>query len=827
MLRSAIPEINMRSTVHFASQPMVLRYPEEESLVNTTDLQKPGIQSIETKPEMAAGWQTPEEPTKQRLDISPSLSPTVTAERQHRVPKQDQEAPPVVVNLPPQPVVQTKENEKTKTGWRLPSIFRKWQERSKVEKTTQIPVDDSSHSNVQLSSPPPSPEKKPEIKAPSAPLSVQATPDKEVVINKEFEQPSMVNLPTSSIPLARPVFPRLPGQPTQKEVLYARNVASVQESAPQPSAAVPLTKAGEDLSWRRLQTILRKHEEKRAAEDTDLSQKAPSVEEELPSPQTAQESLTEEPGPEVSSPILSGAPHLQKASQPSETTPPSAEASTGSSIAQIENDQPMRPEGMENLSSTSSGETHVTEIGIPKVERSTRRPLAQSSSQKGAQPLKSLDTDQTPQITSASEYEATQPMPLPLEEVWPVQKEEIHLASAPPTPAPHPYESHLPGSPPLFHDEEDRLRQVVQKAKTGQPTDSSVEVILPRSPRPTSIQKVAMPNQPQVPSLEEEQPGSTPGNLVDHPTSLSEAEDYPAVSDELGGIEQKPVVTKSVQRNEINPREDLTTSQVVPDMQIPSTSQAAPDIEASSTSQPVPPQQTIPTSQDVSPSQAEQGNPEASASPIKPVALSAHFPQVKPAPQVTVPKMVPTEIGPLPSDLWQLIGQTPPVQPVARIIPEATPSETKVQATIQEKRHPVPPELSSKPVVETADDHYVAEPPPTQAIPEAASKSTPASGSSTYFSEDASQRVLQEIENAEKPGVLARSDEKSPQTFIQRQVEGDQASTPESSAPSEGEEIPQQKPDFTEEELDKLARQVYAEIRHKLSIDRERNRGWV
>ena len=86
---------------------------------------------------------------------------------------------------------------------------------------------------------------------------------------------------------------------------------------------------------------------------------------------------------------------------------------------------------------------------------------------------------------------------------------------------------------------------------------------------------------------------------------------------------------------------------------------------------------------------------------------------------------------------------------------------------------------------------------------------------------------MQEIAKAEKPIALTRSDEEFPQAVIQRQVVGDQTTTPESPAPSGGKETSQQAPALSVEELDKLARQVYDEIRQKLSIERERSRGWL
>ena len=86
---------------------------------------------------------------------------------------------------------------------------------------------------------------------------------------------------------------------------------------------------------------------------------------------------------------------------------------------------------------------------------------------------------------------------------------------------------------------------------------------------------------------------------------------------------------------------------------------------------------------------------------------------------------------------------------------------------------------------------------------------------------------MQEIAKAEKPFTPVRSDGEFPQPVIQREVSGDQTTAPESTASSGEKDTSPQAPELSEEELDKLARQVYEEIRQKLSIERERTRGWM
>jgi hypothetical protein len=85
---------------------------------------------------------------------------------------------------------------------------------------------------------------------------------------------------------------------------------------------------------------------------------------------------------------------------------------------------------------------------------------------------------------------------------------------------------------------------------------------------------------------------------------------------------------------------------------------------------------------------------------------------------------------------------------------------------------------------------------------------------------------MQEIAKAEKPSIPAGSQPvEFPQPVIQRVPEETQTTTPESTTSSGGEETSQQTPTLSDEDLDKLAHQVYKEIRQKLSIERERARG--
>jgi hypothetical protein len=192
--------------------------------------------------------------------------------------------------------------------------------------------------------------------------------------------------------------------------------------------------------------------------------------------------------------------------------------------------------------------------------------------------------------------------------------------------------------------------------------------------------------------------------------------------------------------------------------------------------------------------------------------------------------LIPTEIGPLPSDLWHLIGQTPPEQPAGGITPEAPSSVANDQTMIQETPYPSSPEPEAITVDKGTDEQTLTRPPLKQAIPDTTSAALPTSKTDTAqaavpIPDQLNQVVMQEIAKAEKPNTPARGHIEFPHPVIQRLGEEEQTTTPGSTTSSGGEETSQQTPTLSDEDLDKLARQVYDEIRQKLSIERERTRG--
>lgn len=147
-----------------------------------------------------------------------------------------------------------------------------------------------------------------------------------------------------------------------------------------------------------------------------------------------------------------------------------------------------------------------------------------------------------------------------------------------------------------------------------------------------------------------------------------------------------------------------------------------------------------------------------------------------PAQPPLAPEMVATEIGPLPADLWQLVGEKPPIQP-------------------GESQPPLPPQVE----------------PPSRDAPPAALQRMPANDWPT----DAppSRAASSSEEGAHSDAVLQTS------TSVRQEQESAPATPAQpSAAPAEtGGQSP-------EHGLERLVQQVYAEIRRRLALDWERRR---
>jgi len=161
------------------------------------------------------------------------------------------------------------------------------------------------------------------------------------------------------------------------------------------------------------------------------------------------------------------------------------------------------------------------------------------------------------------------------------------------------------------------------------------------------------------------------------------------------------------------------------------------------------------------------------------------------------PETIPTEIGPLPSDLWELIGHAPPSQTADQHRMPGISSRTEAVIPYQK---------------ETSDSQY-SEP--------ISSDDHPINQENTI-----AQRNVETVVSTQSPSKPSISDESFIHVpeIIQRQSESapENASTARddsessTSAPQPGDQI----------DVDMLARQVYVEIKRRISIEWERMRGF-
>ena len=161
------------------------------------------------------------------------------------------------------------------------------------------------------------------------------------------------------------------------------------------------------------------------------------------------------------------------------------------------------------------------------------------------------------------------------------------------------------------------------------------------------------------------------------------------------------------------------------------------------------------------------------------------------------PETIPTEIGPLPSDLWGLIGHTPPSQIADH---QRMPSiSSRTEAVIPHHKE-ISDSRYSEPM--SSDDH-------------------PINKANTI-----AQRAVETGLSTQSPSKPSISDEGFIQVpeIIQRQSE----SAPEtaSTANDDSERSAGDTPTGDQIDVDKLARQVYVEIKRRISIEWERMRGF-
>ncbi len=204
---------------------------------------------------------------------------------------------------------------------------------------------------------------------------------------------------------------------------------------------------------------------------------------------------------------------------------------------------------------------------------------------------------------------------------------------------------------PSYLDGADSLHQALSGVTPGQPTESSVELITPRKPRPVSSSASKTPpsgEQPRAVVQREQAAGAL------------EAAAPEAAAPEAAGMPPLPESTPAPEA-----MEDLPASAGLPARRI----QASPEPSRA----PQPPPQRKQEGAPISKVEAETETPA--------FALEQPGDSDSSSPETPRSHMIETAIGPLPSDLWDLIGEQPPSRPrePAMVQPKSA-GETPVHA---------------------------------------------------------------------------------------------------------------------------------------------------
>jgi hypothetical protein len=356
----------------------------------------------------------------------------------------------------------------------------------------------------------------------------------------------------------------------------------------------------------------------------------------------------------------------------------------------------------------------------------------------------------------------SQLQPLPLQAVWPVQRlEEPTLSPSPEPPAMSTSVSTSASEPEPLEPVRDKasetaeIRKALRDVAPGQPTDSSIEIIPPRRPRPQPWPARAGQRDREQSRRVAEGPRPEPA----WPESLGIAQDK--LRRRVEGPHPEPAE---------GPRPELVDGPrpVAPPsgrqlLAEPGTASSSPG-EATSWSSPV--------------QMRPDGGSDAAQSRTPEEGLQE-------------PELVQTEIGPLPADLWHLLGQSPP-----RLHPEPVEGQSP---------HGVEPEPApSRPAPPTTDGEAAVK----RAVAAAEARPVP----------PASPTSEQLATQGGSPSVIQRRpDEAGVDTGSAAGAEAGGAET-ETAAPP-GERDAAEEPD-----VDELARRVYAEIKRRLSVEWERVR---
>lgn len=590
--------------------------------------------------------------------------------------------------------------------------------------------------------------------------------------------PAATSLPTGYV-IGAPPAPPVQRSPAIEAM--RPSTLPVEGPAIQPSPTAPPEEEStfSEAVWRRLQTIFRGHQEKQAAPEAVPETEPPSVparpgsppqgalpvqraaaqpggppEAEETPPPTLAESLTREPlvrellpTETVSEPPPPHSPSVHRTVDDARARQPEATPDTPYPTDTLESPPPTATTAPQEFAFAEEETLVERRIIEPEIDKQAELPITAETptiqpseaptptSQPTSQPTKHLTT----QPPAEEEIAALEPQwqPRPLQDVWPVQRLE-----APPTPPEPPARPpSVPEALPTSSEEAtatEEIQWALADVAPGGPTTSSIEVITPRQPRPTLRPEAGVPTEIEGPSPEVSAP---PKTKEPHP----EADISPDFEEPRPALMQEPAKPSGPQNL---PGEIALPP---PTVQMQRETDAAPDIT-----------------------------------------------QTRPLTETPAPALVQTEIGPLPADLWHLLGRSPPGQEPAEATP---PQDTGQEATIADGN-----------IADAAiTDGRIA-----RAVATAEAPPKPERPAIREIIPPVVQRVAAPGSAAEAGSLIQREpEEEQAETAATGSVTTESVATEAETAP----ETPAPRID-----VDDLARRVYAEIKRRLSTEWERAR---
>ena len=539
----------------------------------------------------------------------------------------------------------------------------------------------------------------------------------------------------------------------------------------QPDLAEP---EDADTSWRRLQAIMRKHQEKQSS------------------------------GQQTETVPRADAPWLQQAIQQAEAEEQRPKARLSRKPKKAEPPRPISPDQRRRASVVylSDKEAKTGMVAPDKTPSAlAQRLAAQQTTPAGTTlPTTAEESASPPAMTSEPETEATEraagapPAAMAAATVsavpglvQPLQEPLTETAAPPPVVSPpdKPQTTPTPEPPTIQRAEQPAVPPPTAIAQPPAPptlTPSPVHPLTPASPPagpPTIDETPSSPLQPlpleavlPVQRQETEPPALPPSQEVQLPNGL--------VLTELSRTTTPPPGEPLLQRAL---EEEQPLRQILQDVATDQQSSAAVEFVLPRRPRPVPTPAPRPPQVQTKPAEAASGSD--MAAPPVPGSTSAE-------PEEAEPQMIQTEIGALPSDLWTLIGQqppSPPLPPAGTTTSDAAPLVQRAIAAAEE-----PPAVPAP-----AGTPTTPQPPTTQrAIATAEAPAT----TMDVRAPSATQPIIDIL----------------PPLAVQRSPINGTSSTaaPESAS----EDTPAAPP----VDISELSRQVYAEIKRRIAIEWERDR---